>query len=933
MAATATIMSPGDTLGGYRILEVIGIGGMAIVYRAEQMSLGREVALKVLAPEFSRDESFRERFRREGKNIAALDHTHIVTVHDSGEVDGRFYLAMRLVKGATLADRMQEGDLNALDVLKILIPIADALDTAHAIGLVHRDVKPQNILLSGRGEVYLADFGVAKGGQSAGLTQTGSFVGSFNYAAPEQALGQATSGATDVYALTAVLYQCFTGQVPYPRDTDASVLLAHISAPPPRVKGPHAEEFNAILARGLAKDPADRYSSGGELMVAVASVVEELSLTERLTSPALEALPFDGATTGPAASRPAAPVEATKPTAPVEVTKPVAPVEATKPAAPVGGTVLSVPVEATKPAAALEGTKPAAAVEGTVPAAVVEGTVPAAVVEGTVAAAVVEGTLLSAPADATKPAVEGTLLSAPADATKPAAPVEGTMLSAPAEATMPAASVEGTMLSAPAQDTKPAAPAPDTKPAAPAPDTTPAAPVDGTKLAEVDGTKVSEPAGATKPSELAAGTTISAGTGVETETDAGRKGPVGPASAPPDAARRRPPTAAIAAGIGLLVLVVVVIIIVASSGGSKTANASAPNTHSGSASARVASSGPLSVSYSSPWKPTTAAVTGSSALASAPVELTSGQVNLGAGLLKSSGPVPGDVPPQLVSSYGPPQSSTDATVARGSGRAYTWNKDGTQIVAYVLPGAAGDAALICSAVSGTPLSNCTTLASSATIGGSFEQLPAGPDTNFAGQLAAPLKPVASMRDGLHGLNQSSLTARAKPARQLADAEKKAASTIGSLTVPARYHAQVARLVTALKNESSAFSALAGAAQSNNSGAYGSLAGKASSASNSVSAAAAALAAARLGLPALRSLKLAGPPPPPSSSSGTSSTGSSGNTGSSGSSSSSAGSTGGSSSSSSPSSSSPSSSPPSSPPPSSPPPKSGGCTQNCVGGGA
>ena len=261
MAATATIMAPGDTLGGYRILDVIGIGGMAIVYRAEQISLGREVALKVLAPEFSRDESFRERFRREGKNIAALDHTHIVTVHDSGEIDGRFYLAMRLVKGATLADRMQEGALNANDVLKILIPIADALETAHGIGLVHRDVKPQNILLSGRGEVYLADFGVAKGGQSAGLTQTGSFVGSFNYAAPEQALGQATSGATDVYALAAVLYQCFTGQVPYPRDTDASVLLAHISAPPPRVKGPHAEEFNAILARGLAKDPAQRYQA------------------------------------------------------------------------------------------------------------------------------------------------------------------------------------------------------------------------------------------------------------------------------------------------------------------------------------------------------------------------------------------------------------------------------------------------------------------------------------------------------------------------------------------------------------------------------------------------------------------------------------------------------------------------------------------------
>ena len=277
MSATAAILSPGDTLGGYRILDVIGIGGMAIVYRAEQMSLGREVALKVLAPELSRDEAFRERFRREGKNVAALDHTHIVTVHDSGEVDGRFYLAMRLVKGATLADRMRDGGLNAEETLQILVPIADALDTAHEIGLVHRDVKPQNILLSGRGEVYLADFGVARSAQTQGLTATGGFVGSFNYAAPEQALGKPTSEATDVYALTAVLFQCLTGQVPFPRDTDAGVLLAHISVPPPALDGPEAGEFNAVVAKGMAKDPAARYASAGKLMRAASEMIDHLS--------------------------------------------------------------------------------------------------------------------------------------------------------------------------------------------------------------------------------------------------------------------------------------------------------------------------------------------------------------------------------------------------------------------------------------------------------------------------------------------------------------------------------------------------------------------------------------------------------------------------------------------------------------------------------
>ncbi|MGA2012181.1 MAG: protein kinase [Solirubrobacteraceae bacterium] len=287
MSTIATILSPGESLGGYRIIDVLGFGGMAIVYRAEQISLGREVALKVLSPELGEDEVFRERFRREGKNVAALDHAHIVTVHDSGEADGRLYLAMRLVDGATLAVRIRSHLPNAQRVLDILGPIADALDTAHSIGLVHRDVKPQNILLSSRGDVYLADFGVARSRQTDGLTDTGAFVGSCNYAAPEQALGEPATPATDVYSLAVVMFQCFTGEVPYRGDTAPAVLMAHISAPPPVITGPEARGFSAIFARGLAKDPVMRFPSAGEMIEAAAGVIARLTPAEQSAAPLL----------------------------------------------------------------------------------------------------------------------------------------------------------------------------------------------------------------------------------------------------------------------------------------------------------------------------------------------------------------------------------------------------------------------------------------------------------------------------------------------------------------------------------------------------------------------------------------------------------------------------------------------------------------------
>jgi serine/threonine protein kinase len=290
---TATILAPGETLGGYRILEVIGIGGMAIVYRAEQLSLGREVALKVLAPSIADDREFRERFRREGKHVAALEHPNIVAIYDFGEADGRLFLAMRLVRGVTLADRQRAGALTADQTLAVLAPIADALDSAHAAGVVHRDVKPQNILISDRGHPYLADFGVAKGVVTTGVTAGGGFVGSCYYAAPEQILGRPVTAATDIYGLTAVLYQCFTGRLPYARDTEAGVLHAHVYEPTPVVDAQQAGAgpFNEMIARGMAKEPQDRFAEATGLMQRATTIVGALPETRRDDSPTFIAEP------------------------------------------------------------------------------------------------------------------------------------------------------------------------------------------------------------------------------------------------------------------------------------------------------------------------------------------------------------------------------------------------------------------------------------------------------------------------------------------------------------------------------------------------------------------------------------------------------------------------------------------------------------------
>jgi serine/threonine protein kinase len=283
------MLGRGDMIAGYRIDDMIGAGGMAIVYRAEQVSLGRRVALKLLSQQLGRDEAFRERFRREGKHAAALHHPNVVTIFDSGEADGQLFMAMQLVAGSTLAETLEKDTLSADETLALLGPIGNALDAAHELGLVHRDVKPQNILLDRSGHPYLADFGIAKtSASSAGLTATGGFVGSISYAAPEQICGDPITAAVDVYAFTAVLYQCLTGQVPYVRETDASVMYAHLHDPPPSLPddSPQASRLNEIIARGMAKTPTDRYARASHLIMDATKLIAGMDAGTRHATPA-----------------------------------------------------------------------------------------------------------------------------------------------------------------------------------------------------------------------------------------------------------------------------------------------------------------------------------------------------------------------------------------------------------------------------------------------------------------------------------------------------------------------------------------------------------------------------------------------------------------------------------------------------------------------
>jgi len=273
----------GTELAGHQILAVIGRGGMAVVYLAEHLRLGRRVALKVLDPEMAEDEAFRKRFIRESRIAAGLDHPNVVTVYDAGESDGVLYLSMRYVEGTDL-ERLLRGvtKLPLARAVSIVAQCAAALDAAHAEGLVHRDVKPANILLASDGRtsgdrVYLSDFGVTKRLHSgSGLTRTGQFVGTVDYVAPEQIRGEDVDGRADVYSLGCVLFRCLTGGVPFPRATEVGTIYAHLEDAPPSVSelAPELAEVGDVIARAMAKSRDDRFATCYELAIAAGRAIE-----------------------------------------------------------------------------------------------------------------------------------------------------------------------------------------------------------------------------------------------------------------------------------------------------------------------------------------------------------------------------------------------------------------------------------------------------------------------------------------------------------------------------------------------------------------------------------------------------------------------------------------------------------------------------------
>src|SRR5437867_825295 len=266
----------GALLAGFRVQSLLGKGAMGTVYSAEETSTKRRVALKLLAPELARDERFRRRFLRETELASSLDHPHIVPTLASGEEGGTLYLAMAHVEGSDLRELLRrEGRLEPERALDLLEQVAGGLDAAHAAGLVHRDVKPGNILVTegpDGEQAYVCDFGLARHVSSVrSLTGERGFVGTIDYVPPEQIEGGAIDGRADVYSLGCVLYECLAGERPFERESELSVVFAHLNEPPPRLSDLRPElpqAFDGVFATALAKSRADRYATCGELVAA-----------------------------------------------------------------------------------------------------------------------------------------------------------------------------------------------------------------------------------------------------------------------------------------------------------------------------------------------------------------------------------------------------------------------------------------------------------------------------------------------------------------------------------------------------------------------------------------------------------------------------------------------------------------------------------------
>jgi serine/threonine protein kinase len=280
-------LAAGSEFAGFEIERTLGHGGMGIVYLARQVRLDRLVALKVIRPELARDEHFRARFQSESRTAASIENPRVVTVFGAGERDGLLYVAMQYVPGRDLGRLISSGGPVAADeAAELVAQVADGLDAVHEAGLVHRDVKPANVLVGepdvfGDGQsAYLTDFGLAKlAASTSGLTATGEVIGTIDYMAPEQIEARRVDARADVYALGCVLFHAVTGTVPFPERESSSKMWAHLNEPPPTVDGGSAA-LDPVIRRAMAKDPGDRFPSAGDLGRAAVAATRGEAVTE-----------------------------------------------------------------------------------------------------------------------------------------------------------------------------------------------------------------------------------------------------------------------------------------------------------------------------------------------------------------------------------------------------------------------------------------------------------------------------------------------------------------------------------------------------------------------------------------------------------------------------------------------------------------------------
>ncbi|WP_433191689.1 serine/threonine-protein kinase [Nocardia sp. CA-107356] len=292
-------LTVGTMFGHYRLDRLIGRGGMGEVYQAYDMRKRRTVAIKVLLEKLAQDDGYRERFQREADAAARLREPHVIPIHDYGEIDGRLYIDMRLVDGASLPSVLRtKGPMAPAEAVAVIRQIATALDAAHAEGLIHRDVKPDNILLTPDGFAYLVDFGIAHSSADHRLTTHGAVIGSFSYMAPERFRAEPTTPAVDVYSLACVLYECLTGARPYPGTTDAEIISSHLFEPVPRasmIRPSVTPALDTVIARGMAKSVRERFSVASELAAAAqAALTSAGATTERRTQRSVSPEPATG---------------------------------------------------------------------------------------------------------------------------------------------------------------------------------------------------------------------------------------------------------------------------------------------------------------------------------------------------------------------------------------------------------------------------------------------------------------------------------------------------------------------------------------------------------------------------------------------------------------------------------------------------------------